>query len=40
MRFLIDTQLPATLKPLIAANGCTVEHVLDLDMGRAKDSAI
>jgi len=40
MRFLIDTQLPAALKPLIAASGFTVEHVLDLKMGRAKDTAI
>jgi predicted nuclease of predicted toxin-antitoxin system len=40
MRFLIDTQLPAALKPLIAAGGFSVEHVLDLDMGRAKDTAI
>lgn len=40
MRFLIDTQLPVALKPLIAASGCQVEHVLDLDMGRAKDTSI
>jgi predicted nuclease of predicted toxin-antitoxin system len=40
MRFLIDTQLPAALKPLISASGFAVEHVLDLNMGRAKDTAI
>lgn len=40
MRFLIDTQLPAALKPIIVAAGYAVEHVLDLNMGRAKDTAI
>jgi predicted nuclease of predicted toxin-antitoxin system len=40
MRFLIDTQLPGALRPLIAASGFEVEHVLDLGMGRAKDTVI
>ena len=40
MRFLIDTQLPRALAEFLIRQGHSAEHVLDIDMAKAKDSDI
>lgn len=40
MRFIIDAQLPPALARWMADAGHQAEHVTDIDLGSAKDSAI
>ncbi|MFZ0964485.1 MAG: DUF5615 family PIN-like protein [Terriglobia bacterium] len=40
MRFLVDYQLPIALARFLAARGWDCDHVMDLGLGSASDSAI
>jgi predicted nuclease of predicted toxin-antitoxin system len=40
VRFLVDNQLPAALSQFLAARGCDCDHVMDVGLGSASDSAI
>ncbi len=40
MQFLVDTQLPKSLAFALRAQGYTVEHVLDLNMGQSPDNEL
>jgi predicted nuclease of predicted toxin-antitoxin system len=40
MKFLIDAQLPPTLRRWLEARGHEAEHVFELGMGRATDAEI
>jgi predicted nuclease of predicted toxin-antitoxin system len=40
MRFVVDAQLPPALAKYVASQGHQAEHVFDLDMAGAEDSAI
>jgi predicted nuclease of predicted toxin-antitoxin system len=40
MRFLVDAQLPPALARMLAAKGFDAEHVHDVGLGGAEDSAI
>lgn len=40
MRFLIDAQLPPALVRALSETGHEAEHVLDIDLHKADDSAI
>lgn len=39
-RFLVDNQLPAALARWIEAQGCSAEHVLQLDLAQSPDTSI
>ena len=39
-RFLVDNQLPVALARWLTTKGCHAEHVLSLDLARAKDEEI
>ena len=40
MRLIVDTHLPPALAQLLITSGHHAEHVLDLNIGQAKDRAI
>jgi predicted nuclease of predicted toxin-antitoxin system len=40
MRFLVDTNLPPTVAPLIASLGHDAQHTSDVGLERAKDREI
>lgn len=40
MRFLVDAQLPPALARMLNANGFDAEHVCDVQLGEASDTAI
>jgi predicted nuclease of predicted toxin-antitoxin system len=40
MRFLVDAQLPPALARILSAKGFEAEHVYDVQLGTAQDSAI
>ena len=40
MRFLVDTQLPASLARWLRDKGHQAEHVLDVNLAQSKDTAI
>jgi predicted nuclease of predicted toxin-antitoxin system len=40
MRFLVDAQLPQALARRLAAEGHDAEHVADLGLGAAQDTAV
>jgi predicted nuclease of predicted toxin-antitoxin system len=40
MRFLVDAQLPPALARMLSAKGFEAEHVYDVQLGTAQDSAI
>ncbi|MFN0315766.1 MAG: DUF5615 family PIN-like protein [Burkholderiales bacterium] len=40
MRFLVDAQLPPVLARVLASHGHRAEHVFDIGMADAEDSAI
>ena len=40
MKFLVDNQLPTALARFLASRGVECQHVLDIDLGGATDTAI
>jgi len=40
MRFLVDAQLPPALARILSAKGFEAEHVFDVALGTANDSAV
>lgn len=40
MRFLVDTQLPATLAGWLREKGHQADHVLDVNLAKSKDTPI
>jgi predicted nuclease of predicted toxin-antitoxin system len=40
MRFLVDAQLPPALARILSAKGFEAEHVFDVALGAADDSAV
>lgn len=39
-KVLVDNQLPAALARWLQGKGCVAEHVLELSLGQAADTAI
>jgi predicted nuclease of predicted toxin-antitoxin system len=40
VRFLVDNQLPVALARFLSARGCDCDHVIDVELASATDSAI